>query len=377
MTVIITEPQSYASLSGLPRIDIPDNLNLALASGRSVASLLWEIISLWRGPGKLSPQEYFYYRLWDPSIPVAEKRRFVGKKAQHEMHMACNSQYWYGAAADKILFYTIMKGACLPVPDLIAIAAAGRSVPGIPNLVKSGSMAAMLRRPELYPLFMKEVAGKFSLSVISADAYDVRHDEVVLLDGTRQSPDALATTLTSPNGYLVQRRLRQAPALADLFGPRLWSVRLLVFHGATGPVIHRAVTKIATGTNAADNYWRPGNMLGAIDLQTGVIFRAVCGTGVGLEINGNHPDTGHSIVGTLIPTWDRIQALVVAAASVFAGIRTQSWDIALADNEPVFLEVNFGGDLNLAQLADNAGVSETAYAKHLEACAYSIDGAPG
>ncbi len=99
---------------------------------------------------------------------MAEKRRFVGKKAQHEMHMACNSQYWYGAAADEILFYTIMKGACLPVPDLIAIAAAGRSVPRIPNLVKSGSMAAMLRRPELYPLFMKEVAGKFSLSVISA-----------------------------------------------------------------------------------------------------------------------------------------------------------------------------------------------------------------
>jgi hypothetical protein len=100
----------------------------------------------------------------------------------------------------------------------------------------------------------------------------VRHDEVVLLDGTRQSPDALATTLTSPNGYLVLRRLRQAPALADLFGPRLWSVRLLVFHGATGPVIHRAVAKIATGTNAADNYWRPGHMLGAINLETGVIL---------------------------------------------------------------------------------------------------------
>ncbi len=69
MTAIITEPQSYASLSGLPKINIPDNLNLALASGRSVASLLWEIISLWRGAGKLSPQEYFYYRLWDPSAP--------------------------------------------------------------------------------------------------------------------------------------------------------------------------------------------------------------------------------------------------------------------------------------------------------------------
>jgi hypothetical protein len=183
--------------------------------------------------------------------------------------------------------------------------------------------------------------------------------------------------MISPRGYIVQRRLRQAPALAALFGPRLWSVRVLVLQADAGPGIHRAVAKIATASNPADNYWRQGNMLGAIDLETGGIFRVVSGTGAGLEINGNHPDTGHPIVGTLIPGWDRIQALVVAAAPVFAGIRTQSWDIALADHGPVFLEVNFGGDLNLAQLADNAGVLDTAFAKHLEACAYSIAGAAG
>jgi hypothetical protein len=74
--------------------NIPDNLNLALASGRSILSLLWEIFILWRGPGKLSPQEYFYFRLWDPGIPLAEKCCFVGKKAQNEMHLACNSRYW-------------------------------------------------------------------------------------------------------------------------------------------------------------------------------------------------------------------------------------------------------------------------------------------
>ena len=35
---------------------------------------------------------------------------------------------------------------------------------------------------------------------------------------------------------------------------------------------------------------------------------------------------------------------------MFAGVRTQSWDVALSDQGPGFLEVNFGGDLNLAQL---------------------------
>jgi hypothetical protein len=366
------ETQTYDSLSGIPRIDIQENLNLALSTKRSVLSILREILALWRGPGRLTPQEYFYYRLWDPSIPLDEKRRFVGKHAQNAMHLACNSQYWYCAAADKILFHTIMTGAQMPVPDLIAISAEGRAIPGIPNLTDADTLAALLRKPELYPLFMKEVGGKYSLSVISADRYDPVRDEVVLLGETRQTPQSLARRMISPRGYIVQRRLRQAPALAALFGPRLWSVRVLVLQADAGPRIHRAVAKIATARNPADNYWRQGNMLGAIDLETGGIFRVVSGTGAGLEINGNHPDTGHPIVGTLIPGWDRIQALVVAAAPVFAGIRTQSWDIALADHGPVFLEVNFGGDLNLAQLATGKGALDDAYVEHLGQFAFRV-----
>jgi glutathione synthase/RimK-type ligase-like ATP-grasp enzyme len=360
------EAQTYDSLSDIPRIDIPENLSLALSAGRSVYSILREILALWRGPGKLTPQEYFYYRLWDPAIPFSEKRRFVGKHAQNAMHLACNSQYWYCAAADKILYHTIMSGAGLPIPDLIAISAQGRAIPGIPNLTDADALAALLRQPELYPLFMKEVGGKYSLSVISADRYDPVRDEVELLGGTRETVRSLAEKLVTPRGYLVQRRLRQAPALAALFGPRLWSVRVLILQGEAGPRVHRAVAKIATGSNPADNYWRHGNRLGAVELETGRIIRVVSGTGIGLEIDGKHPDTGHPIVGTLIPYWDRIQELVVTAAPVFAGIRTQSWDVALSDHGPVFLEVNFGGDLNLAQLATGRGALDNAYIEHLD-----------
>jgi glutathione synthase/RimK-type ligase-like ATP-grasp enzyme len=364
------EAQTYDSLSDIPRIDIPENLSLAFSARRSVYSILREILALWRGPGKLTPQEYFYYRLWDPAIPFSEKRRFVGKHAQNAMHLACNSQFWYCAAADKILYHTIMSGAGLPIPELIAISAQGRAIPGIPNVTDADALAALLRKPELYPLFMKEVGGKYSLSVISADRYDPVRDEVMLLGGTRQTPESLAERMISPRGYLVQRRLRQAPALAALFGPPLWSVRVLVLQGEAGPRVHRAVAKVTTGSNPADNYWRQGNMLGAIDLEAGGIFRVVCGTGAGLEINGNHPDTGHPIVGTLIPGWDRIQELVVSAAPVFAGIRTQSWDVALTEVGPVLLEVNFGGDLNLAQLATGKGVLDEGYREYLGSFGY-------
>ena len=48
------------------------------------------------------------------------------------------------------------------------------------------------------------------------------------------------------------------------------------------------------------------------------------------------------------------------------------WDIALTDVGPVPLEVNFGGDLNLAQFAAGAGVLDETYREHLRTHSYRI-----
>jgi hypothetical protein len=143
--------------------------------------------------------------------------------------------------------------------------------------------------------------------------------------------------------------------------------------GATSlTTIHCAATQISSGANPADNYWRTGNMLGAIELTSGIIQRVVRGAGADLAVNEPHPDTGRPLIGTPIPDWPRLVELVMSAATVFAGIRTQSWDVALSDQGPVFLEVNFGGDLNLAQLANGKGVLDEGYIEHLRECGYRI-----
>lgn len=130
-------------------------------------------------------------------------------------------------------------------------------------------------------------------------------------------------------------------------------------------LIHRSVAKIATGTNPADNYWRAGNMLGAIDLSTGRITGVVRGTGSMMRLDEAHPDTGRAVKGFEIPHWTQLCALASGAATAFPGIRTQSWDVALTDQGPILLEVNFGGDLNLAQLAEGRGVLDDEYRARL------------
>ena len=76
------------------------------------------------------------------------------------------------------------------------------------------------------------------------------------------------------------------------------------------------------------------------------------------------------MIGFGIPDWPRLCDLAREAASVFPGIRTQSWDIALTDQGPLGLEVNFGGDLNLAQLAEGQGVLDEEYRAHLRQCGF-------
>lgn len=192
----------------------------------------------------------------------------------------------------------------------------------------------------------------------------------MLLGGARQPVPMTAQAVAEGAGYVLQPRLRPAAEIEALYGPRLWSIRLLVFIRPGGPHIHRAVAKIATGTNPADNYWRVGNMLGQVEVSCGRIAGVVRGTGSTMRRDEAHPDTGRTVIGFEVPHWSRLCALACEAAAVFPGIRTQSWDIALTDQGPILLEVNFGGDLNLAQLAEGRGVLDDEYRAHLRHCGF-------
>ena len=227
----------------------------------------------------------------------------MGKLAQHPMHLACNDPGWYAVAANKLLFHALMVGSRLPVPPLLAVTQTGRRAGEASALKGPREITRFLRSPQIYPMFAKPIAGKYSLSVVSADRYDPSRDELLLLGGERKIVENLAGDLAGGTGYVIQRRLDGDARLAGLFGPRLWSVRALILVGPSGPVIHRAVAKIATGNNPADNFWRHGNMLGAIELETGLISRVMRGTGVEMSLNEAHPDTRQPIVGTLIPQW--------------------------------------------------------------------------
>jgi hypothetical protein len=373
MSVSVAAPSvtpTRASLDGVPWVDVAGNLRTALFAGKRLTTMLREIVALRRAPGRLSMAEYFYYRLWDSSLSLDEKRQFVGKDAQGAMHFACNDHDWYGATQDKLLFHLIATAAGLPVPELLAVVHPTRATPGFPAVQSGATLASLLRDHGLYPFFAKPIDGIYSLGAISADHVDAL-GQVHLDDGSDRPHAAVADEMARhESGMLIQRRLSPDVRLARQSGNRLWSVRLLVLLTKSGPQTVRAVCKIPAPGNIADNFWRPGNMIAAVDVGSGMIVRAVRGTGQEMELDPEHPETGLLVKGSGLPDWGRVLTLAREASALFPGVRTQSWDIALTDGGPVLLEVNWGGDLNLAQLAYGYGVLDGTYAAHLEANGY-------
>ena len=78
-----------------------------------------------------------------------------------------------------------------------------------PTFADPDGLARFLREPSLYPPFAESVAGKNSLSVISADSYDSGAGEVILLGGGRRAAGGLASSLLGGANYLIQRRLNR------------------------------------------------------------------------------------------------------------------------------------------------------------------------
>lgn len=363
------DSQLVRRLNAPPRVSRPESLREAVTLNAGNAWLK-NFIHATLGPGKLSFDEFLYYRLFDPALTRDELRRFVGKRMQRKMHSACNDPRWFAVSNDKALFYTVVAGAGLPGPETLAVyAPKGRT--GFPVTLRNPEdLRRYLAAHGEWPLFAKPIAGIYSVGAIHITGRE--GDELVMKNGERATVERVVDYMAqfSEEGYLFQRTLLADAALAAVMGRTVPSLRCLILWSGDTPHIESTILKIPAGDNIADNYWRHGNMLGAVDLESGEIRRVVSGTAHELTELEAHPDTGQRLIGVRLPDWSGILESVRDAAALFPGVRTQSWDVALSNAGPVFLEFNFGGDLNLHQLARGHGALTESYKAHLRACGY-------
>ena len=340
--------------------------------GKPLQTIVGEIAKGAFGQGRLSTEEYFTLRLFDDTKLIGEKSAFCGTGGMRKLWPQANyTNEWFGPITDKLAFDTLIGGYGLPAIKMRGYYfTKGHRVPAQRMLQGRADLEGFLKDPASYPFFSKPRASSLSLGSASATGYDEATGHIQLLGGTSVAlGDFIDDIVTHfADGYMFQERVAPHAAVRELCGDRLPTVRVYTINGENGPEVFRVCWKVPAGKNVADNFWRKGNILCAVDYQTGKVVRAIKGFALDQVELTNHPDTNVPLVGFEIPNFKAIIGLALEAARVFNDIRVIGWDIAPTDAGGVIVEGNYAPDFKLVQMAERRGIFDARLISFLDFC---------
>lgn len=159
---------------------------------------------------------------------------------------------------------------------------------------------------------------------------------------------------------IVQPRLRNVAALADLASRALVNIRIVTLHAADGTVsLLMAALRLPPGDQPTSDV--VGSTLCVpINLATGILGDAECGR---LELGPckRHPFNGVEIAGRVIPEWPRMCALALEAHRKLPFMPSIGWDLVATDAGVFILEANAVWNANLAQHWGRVPLGETTW----------------
>lgn len=340
-------------------LPLPQMLKLvAEKHGKSLPNMVAEIARLSFGPGKVSTEEYFDLRLYDDALSPQDKKTFLGMRGSKQVGLDANqNEHWFSVVSDKIVFYTLMAGYGFPTIKQKALYHPHLHMPAFTMLRKAGQIVDFLKTTTDFPLFGKPCNSSLSLGTVSIDARDESTGELILRGGRRVKPEDLAheIAIRYVGGYMFQERLEAHPDMKALMGDRIGTIRVYTTFGPRGPKVFRACWKVAAGSNRADNFWRNGNMLAAVNTESGAVTRVIRGIGPMQEEIVTHPDTGATLLGTQVPCWKEALELAISTARDLPHVPLIGWDIAVTGRGPVLVEANNTPDFRLVEMCERRG----------------------
>ncbi len=163
---------------------------------------------------------------------------------------------------------------------------------------------------------------------------------------------------------LVQERVQNHPAMADLSNGALATVRIVTLLDERGDFEPtHAVLRMAVGSNITVDNFHAGGIAAAVDLTTGILGPA---SDMGVRPQRgwyvNHPDTGGRIDGRALPCWTETLALVQRAHAAFGDRLLIGWDVALTPHGPLLMEGNAAPDVDILQRACRAPLGDSRFA---------------
>jgi hypothetical protein len=337
-----------------------DFLRVRQTTGLTNTALVSAFTKLAFGPGKISFTDFVRLRLFDSEFygdtPLTE---FVGQRRNCWICENVNYRHdWFGMMSNKIAGSAYLSRYGLPVIPISAIYAPEFPLSTPALLAGRQQLESFLTSPGNYPLFGKPVEGGQSLGSVGLRAFRTAERQIETSNGQRIELNQLLAEIQTNYGfgYVFQPLVRPDPAVARLCGDRLACVRIVTALTEGGPKIIRSCWKIPAGANMADNYWRAGNLLAQIEMQSGRVLRVSSGAGFEVRFHDLHPDTAAVLTGFQIPNWQEMKQIALNGASLMRHIPLIGWDIAPTENGPIIVEMNEAPDFFMVQFADRRGM---------------------
>ena len=339
------------------------------ATGLSHTAIVKSFVKVARGPGKISFPDFVRLRLFDASFHSgAALAGYVGQRRNRDICVTVNYRHdWYGLLSDKVAVCGYLSAYGFPTIPIAAIYAP-ELAPNGRVLTDRSALESFLTSDGNLPLFGKPAEGFQSLGSVALRKF-IRSERVFeTTDGRRIALDHLVSDIEQHyhSGYVFQPLIHPHSDVAHVCGDRLPCARIVTANTYSGVRVIRACWKIPAGRNMADNYWRPGNLLAQIDMQSGEVLRACSGTGLDVRFCELHPDTGVGLRGFVIPHWNAMKQLALEGARLMRHVPLIGWDIAPAENGPIIVEMNETPDFFLVQFADRRGILDDEFRAFME-----------
>ena len=325
-------------------------------TGKAYFRQFIEILQLARGPQRLGVEEYYEFEVFDDAYFSPERKSdCVGSRASALIDVRLNHAFWRAAANDKVLNYALLQQFGFAIPQTIATFSTKMRRIGVElSLATREALEDFLINSMAFPVFIKPIHGSYGRGTFLLESYEPSRKSFVDVHGKDVALADLLSECLRPQytGMLFQRPLVPHDDVKHWTGSATSCVRVIVAVTANGPKVHLTFWKIARAHNITDNFHMgsTGNLLAALDKDTGRIERVVTGLWpVGKNVT-HHPDTRQELCGKSLPDWDRAMAMCLSAATCFPGLRLQHWDVAFCREGPVLMELNTEADLGVPQL---------------------------
>ena len=186
---------------------------------------LREIMALRSSKQKLRSNEYYNLRVYDPAIPMSEKREFLGQSGTNALNRLMNPMFAVPTQAfvgNKLLYTQLLEQLGIPTTHTQAMASKDFSAGKIEVMRDADALAAFLRDKADYPIFGKPYFGSLSEGSVRLEA--CKDDVLELANGdTRNVAEFAAEVMTRyPGGFLLQSALDPHDDMARDFWPCHW-----------------------------------------------------------------------------------------------------------------------------------------------------------